>query len=472
LRRAVLGLPAVRLLSRLRLAVRVLRLLSVLLRVLRRGELAGLSVLLRVLGSAVLCGLSVLLWVLRPAVLSRLSVLLRILRRGELPRLPLRRAIRLRLAVLLLAVGILPLLPVRGLILRSAVLAGLPGLLRRAVRLLTRLRRTRLTELAGLSRLRLAVRVLRRLSVRLRLPPGLRLSRLTELTRLLRCAIRLLRLSRLRLGVRLLSRLRLRIRIRRVLPVLRLCAVRLLLPRLPELAGLPLLRPTELRLSPIPRLSAVRLLTRLRRTRLPELARLRSLLLRSAELSRLSAIRLLTRLRSLLLRSAVRLLPLSLLLSLPLHAGPGDTGTSGAVRIRIPGEAGLLGLGAGLPRRRALAAAERRDGPLRGRRLRGLLLGARGFGPRRGAPVGVLGARNGPLGGLGLRNRSRGLRVRLGGCGFGRGVGHGPARYPTNPRLVTPARDLSPDCGVRYPAVHLARTTTEDAILSLQVCDF
>ena len=301
----------------------------------------------------------------------------------------------------MLAIGVLRLLPVLLRVLRQGELAGLS--LRRSVRL-------------RLSVLLLAVGILSLLSVRgLILRPAVLagllrrvrlLTRLTVLPGLLRAAVllpvlrRLLPIGLCRRAVRLLSRLRLGIGIlRRGLPVLGLSAIRLL-------------RPAELRLS------AIWLLSRL--LRLPELP--------------------------LLLRRRVRLLPL------PLAAA----GAPGAVR--TPGQAGLLGVGAGLPRRRALAGALRRDGPLRGRRLRGLLLGARGLGPR-------LGARNGPLGGLGLR-------VRLSGCGFGRGVGHGSARYPTNPQLVTPARDLSPDCGVRYPAVHLARTTTEDAILSLQVCDF
>jgi hypothetical protein len=329
-------------------------------------------------------------------VLRLLSVLLRVLRCTELARLPLWRAVRLLarlsavglLVLLRLGVGVLRVLSVRVLILRSAELSWLP--LRCAVRLLARL-----SAVGLLALLALGVGVLRLLSVLLRV------LRRTELAGLL-----------LPLRGAVLSRLSLRRAVR-------------LLTRLAVLAGL---------LSVL-----LRLAVEVRRG-LPELG--------------LRSIRLLTRLPR-LLRRAVRLL-----LTLPL---------TGA---RTPGKAGLLGPGAGLPRRRALARAVGRNGPLGGRRLRGLLLGARGFGPGRGALVGVLGSRNRPLGGFGLRNRNGRLRVRLSGSGFGRGVGHGSARYPTNPRLVTPARYLSPDCGVQYPVVHLARTTTEDAILSLQVCDF
>jgi hypothetical protein len=213
LRRAVLLLSAVRLLARLRLAVRVLRLLAVLLPYC--------------CGS---CGVAVL------------------------PRLSLRCAVRLRLAVRVLT--ILVLLPVRDLILRPGVLAGL---LRSAVGLLTRL--TRLTELArllllavlawllprkaagpadrtgpavlpavlaGLLRLRrtaadLPDRIGRLLRLARLLPAVLRRAirlLLAELSRLLGCTVRLLRLRSIRL---LLSRLRLAIGRRCCgLPVLRL----------------------------------------------------------------------------------------------------------------------------------------------------------------------------------------------------------------------------------------------------------
>ena len=324
-------------------------------------------------------------------------------------------------------------------VLRRTELSRLP--LWCAVRLLARL-----SAVGLLALLRLGVGVLRVLSVRVLVLRSAELSRLP-----LWCAVGLLaRLS----AVGLLALLGLGV------GVLRLLSVRGLVLRSAVLAGLLL----PLRGAVLSRLSlrrAVRLLTRL-----AVLAGLLSVLRRLAVGVRrglpergLRSIRLLTRLPR-LLRRAVRLL-----LSLPLGAGV-------PAAARTPGEAGLLGPGAGLPRRPALACAVGRNGPLGGRRLRGLLLGARGFGPGRGALVGVLGSRNGPLGGFGLRNRNGRLRVRLSGSGFGRGVGHGSARYPTNPRLVTPARYLSPDCGVRYPAVHLARTTTEDAILSLQVCDF
>ena len=338
-----------------------------------------------------------------------------ILRRAVLAGLAwlLRAAVGLRLSELLRGLRLTWLLPERGLLQFARLLSESERWLLRLPRLLTvlesLLRLTRLlSELWRL--LRLSVRILSRLSVlALLLGTAVRL-RLSKLLPELRCLLRLVRLLSelrrlsirlllprlsaplhrlLRGAVRLLLRLRLLgVGIRRGLTVLR----RLLLWL--SVLLLSLLRSAELRLGSVPRLRAVRLLTLL----LPRL---------SAELSRLCV----------LLRSAI-------------------------------GLARRLGLGAGLMRGRALAVLAGRDGPLGGRRLP---LGARGFGARRGALPAVLLRRNGPLGGLGLRNRSGGLRVRLGGIGFGGGVGHGSARYPTYPGLVTPARDLSPDRGGSLP---------------------
>ena len=250
-------------------------------------------------------------------------------------------------------------------------------------------------RLSELSLLRAAVLRLARLPLR-SAELGLRLAELRSLS--LRSGLAVLRLTRL-------ARLPLRCAELRGLAWL-LAELRLLRPalgtRLSEL-GLPLLRSAELRLT--------------RLARLP--------LLRPAEL------RVLRRSRS-------------------LAAGaPGQPArTGGARRGARPGLARLL--------RRAprLLAADGRDGPLRRRGLGGLPR-VRGLRRRLSALVLVPQRRDGPLGRLGLRHGRGGLILGTAGSGFGRGVGHGSARYPTNPREVTPASDLSPDCGVGQPAVHL-----------------
>jgi hypothetical protein len=119
---------------------------------------------------------------------------------------------------------------------------------------------------------------------------------------------------------------------------------------------------------------------------------------------------------------------------------------------RAPGESGRLCLAcrAGLLLRRGRGLG--RDGPLRGR---GLALGL-GVGCGLGGLLAAVLGRHGPLGGLGPRALRGRISVRLGGSGFGRGVGHGSARYPMNARRVTPASHLSPDRGPRHHAVHLA----------------
>jgi hypothetical protein len=284
------------------------------------------------------------------------------------------------------------------------------------------------------------LRLLTRLRVRVLLARRAELRGLTRRTRLsVRLRLSLLRSAELRVLTRLLPELPRR--------------ARLAVGLLPGLA----LRRAELRLL-LARLT-VRLLTRLalRRAeggRLAELRRLSELLL---SLLRSAVLRLLTRLRPelRLLRSAE--LRVLLLLRCP-RLGAGTPGEVRLVLLR-----GLLRRGARLaelgngPLRRLGLHGRRRGGPLR-RRL--------------GARVLLAQRRNRPLGRLGLRARPARRLVGLGGTGIGRRVGHGSARYPTNGRQVTPAPYLSPDCGVRSPRVHLAWTTTEEAILSLHVCDF
>jgi hypothetical protein len=302
--------------------------------------------------------------------------------------------------------AVLRLLLAVGLLLSVLRLAG-----RAVLRLLARLlavrvlRRLRLAELPRL----LAVRLLLRLTARLR-PAELRL---------------LLARARLPVGALLARLLGVRVLRLRLLSVLRLAA---LLRGLSELRSA-LRGDAELRAA---RLRLLLSVLRLRRAELRGLTvlRLSAGLLRSAELPALRGIR-----------------------PLPLGSRP-------------PGEPGLLRAGVAGPCRLPLGA-QGRDGPLGGRRLRGLLPGGGPLGLGRGALTLVQGGYR-PLGRLGLRRR-RGLR-RLGGSGFGRRVGHGSARYPTNRREVTPPPELSPDCGVPDARVHLVRTTTDDAILSLQVC--
>lgn len=258
-------------------------------------------------------------------------------------------------------------------------------------------------------------------------------------TALLRCTVlRLLAIGVLRLLPVLLLLAELRL-----LTLLRAAELGLLLTEL--LLGLTLLAVRVLRLLTELRLTALLL-------RHAELRLLRLLL---AELRRLPELGLAALLRR---RAELRLLRCLLLRILLLRPGS-----------RAPGQrclllrAGAAGLCAG----RLALVAHGRDRPLRGRRLG--LRGGRLCGGLTAGLGGVLG-RYRPLRGLGLRSGRRG--GLLGRLGFGRRVGHGSARYPTNPRQVTPPPQLSPDCGVTDALVHLAWTTTEEAILSLHVCDF
>jgi len=317
--------------------------------------LARLSAELLLLRAAVLAGSAVGLLHLWSAELSRLSVgLLVLLRAGlsELAGLRLLRSAEL-LRRLVLRTGRAPRVgrpgdrraagrSVRGL--RLTVLSGLrEGLLVLLwSSVLSRLWLLRSAEwllpLARLAVLRLS-RLSLRLSAVLRLTSIARLPRLTELA-LLRCAV-----------LRSLSRLY----------AVLLLSVRLLRSRLSELRGLSLGLRTVLRLA----------LLRTAELRLSSVTRLSLLLPRLTELSRLPVLRL-SRLPLLLRSVELRALRRCARL-LTSGTGPADGTPRKPRRLRFrPGPPQW---------RRTLVVLEGRDGPLGGRGLHGLLLGAAGFEP-------------------------------------------------------------------------------------------